>query len=192
MSKDCPSYFPAAAVKCVGHTAPVGTGPFRFEKKLTTTRTIGLYEVANATLDGSSSERVTEVHFLANRDYWGGAPAMDRLVVRAYASHEEVMAALLDGSLDIAYGSGTLQPQNFKSVVGGGNKELVGQISPPVSTRLIALNSARYAACLLGCLAGACSETHPPTNGPPTEPLKPGACSSVHRSAQVITYITKL
>lgn len=83
-----------------------------------------------------------QVHFVAHKHYWGGRPGADRVVARAYASHDTVLAALKDGSLDLAYGAGTLDPGHVSAA-----QQLPGltvQTSQPQQTRLVVLNSARW------------------------------------------------
>jgi ABC-type transport system substrate-binding protein len=133
------------SVTCEGIIAPIGTGPYKFDKKVTTDRTMGLSEVANTAIDVESGERVLEVHFVAHQDYWGGAPSIDRLVAHTFSDHDKVLAALLDGKLDMAYGSGVLRPEDYAAAAT--NADLVGHISPPVNSRLIAINSARHVDC---------------------------------------------
>ena len=53
-----------------------------------------------------------EVVFTGNKDWWGGAPAIDTLKVVRYESAEEIQEALLDGSLDVMWGDGVL-PSNI-------------------------------------------------------------------------------
>jgi nickel transport system substrate-binding protein len=126
-----------ATVECKGHTAPIGTGPYLFKQTITNKRIVSADQVAAFELD--EGEEVTEVHFTANANYWGGTPAINQLVVRSYASHTDVLEALLDQSLDVAHSS--LEPQDIK--VARDVDELTVQLSPPLNTRLIVLNSAR-------------------------------------------------
>ena len=76
-------------VKCLGLSAPIGTGPLKFVSR----------EAAD---DGSDSEVV----FASNADYWGSAPGFDTLTAVQYGSVEEVEAALKSGDLDMAMGIG--------------------------------------------------------------------------------------
>ena len=63
-----------------GTPAPVGSGPY-----VLSDRQVG----QSVTLD-------------ANKDYWGGAPHMDQVVFRVYASAEALAQALRKGEIDIA------------------------------------------------------------------------------------------
>ncbi len=76
-----------------GTPAPVGSGPF-----VLTDRKVGQY----VTLE-------------ANKDYWGGAPHMDEIVFRVYASAEALAQALRKGEIDIA---DSLEANVFNSLKG--------------------------------------------------------------------------
>jgi len=85
---------------CAGITAVSGTGPFKLGDR-----------VANE--DGGDDQ----VDFLSFADYWGGAPDIETLRVVRYDSHDDVKAALLDGSLDAVVGSGVLAPTDITDFV---------------------------------------------------------------------------
>ena len=60
--------------------------------------------------DKDASGGVQAVHFAINEDHWD-APSgshVEELIIRHYPTHEDVKAALLDGSLDAVMGSGVL------------------------------------------------------------------------------------
>lgn len=76
-----------------GTPAPVGSGPY-----VLTDRKVGQY----VTLD-------------ANKSYWGGAPHMDQIVFRVYASAEALAQALRKGEIDIA---DSLEANVFNSLKG--------------------------------------------------------------------------
>src|SRR5829696_5726476 len=59
---------------------PVGTGPFRFD----------------------SWTKDVELVLVANEDYWGGRPALDRVVWRTIADDTVRLSELQTGSIDIA------------------------------------------------------------------------------------------
>lgn len=63
-----------------GSVPPVGSGPF-----VLTERKVGQY-----------------IRLVANKSYWGGAPHMDEVVFRVYASPEALAQALKKGEIDIA------------------------------------------------------------------------------------------
>ncbi len=76
-----------------GTPAPVGSGPY-----VLSDRQVG----QSVTLD-------------ANKDYWGGAPHMDQVVFRVYASAEALAQALRKGEIDIA---DSLEANVFNSLQG--------------------------------------------------------------------------
>ena len=82
-------------VVCAGITGIYGTGPFAFESK-------------DTVIDGAGDTYDNEVVFSVNEDYWGGVPGFERLVIKRYETSEDVKAALLDGELDVVWGSGVL------------------------------------------------------------------------------------
>eukprot|EP00986_Skeletonema_menzelii_P009107 scaffold4054_cov142-Skeletonema_menzelii.AAC.30 len=60
-------------VKCMGLSAPIGTGPFKFVSR-------------NVAADGSDDEVV----FAGNEDYWGQKPGIETLTAVQYGSVEDV------------------------------------------------------------------------------------------------------
>lgn len=90
------------SVSCVGLSAPIGTGPFKFHSR------------QFDTMDNTTDKRVL---FEKNEDYWGAVPGFDYLEVKHYESTAAVEEALLRGQLDMALGIGPLSAQqvyNFK------------------------------------------------------------------------------
>jgi len=87
-------------VTCAGISAISGTGPFAFSSRSTST-----------TKDGDEVD--DEVTFVGNKNYWAGAPSIETLKIVRYESSEDVKVALMDGSLDIVWGSGVLQAQDL-------------------------------------------------------------------------------
>ena len=85
-------------VKCAGIKSISGTGPFKYGSK----------EEA----DGLT----TRVVFEANKNYWGGAPDIERLEVVRYATSDQVKKALLDGELDVVWGAGVLSNSDIVEI----------------------------------------------------------------------------
>ena len=86
-------------------------------------------------------EFVEEVHF---KKFSGHpkAPTYGTIILRAFAHAGDIKKALLDGSLDVAYGLDVLSPGVFTSISTAEGGQLVGHISPVnLNTRVIALNS---------------------------------------------------
>lgn len=87
-------------VTCLGLTAPIGTGPFKYVSR-------------EEGPDGSDNK----VIFARNDDYWGQKAGIQTLNVVRYENTEAVEAALKSGALDMALGIGPLtakQVQNLK------------------------------------------------------------------------------
>uniref|UniRef100_A0A7S1G047 Solute-binding protein family 5 domain-containing protein n=1 Tax=Corethron hystrix TaxID=216773 RepID=A0A7S1G047_9STRA len=89
-------------VVCAGIAGIYGTGPFSYESRETISTEDGEYD--------------KEVVFVANGNYWGGAPAIQRLVVQYYETSAEVKTALLNGSLDLVWGSGVLSDADIYEI----------------------------------------------------------------------------
>jgi nickel transport system substrate-binding protein len=82
-------------VVCAGITAISGTGPFMFESR------------ATEDLDEETTVD-NEVVFKANPTYWDGASDIETLIIKRYEDSDAVKKALLEGNLDIVWGSGVL------------------------------------------------------------------------------------
>ena len=115
-------------VICAGTTAISGTGPFKFESR------------ESLTLDDGETTVDTEVVFASFADYWGGAPDIETLKVVRYESSEDVKEALLDGSLDLVWGSGVLSPDDLTAIeIEGGDLEVYQ--SDDIQNALLLVNS---------------------------------------------------
>ena len=68
---------------------------------------------------------------------------VQHVVLKILPSLEAVSQAVADGSVDLVYGSDTLNPKWFKELHGVDTDDLLTYISAPLSTRVIMLNSAR-------------------------------------------------
>jgi ABC-type transport system substrate-binding protein len=92
-------------VTCLGLSAPIGTGPFKFADR--------------EYLPGTNETMDAKVTFARHEDYWGGLPAIEFLEIIHFEDTDAVEAALFDGQLDMVLGSGPLsakQVQNIKFV----------------------------------------------------------------------------
>ena len=89
-------------VVCAGISNIAGTGPLVF-----TSRTSEMID---------ESEVDTEVVFTANSNYWNGVPDFDTLKVVRYESSEDVKMALLNGTLDVIWGSGVLPDKDIAEI----------------------------------------------------------------------------
>lgn len=72
-------------------TAPIGSGPFKFEK----------VDLASGIID-----------LAANPDYWDGPPTIQTVRLKRPNTTESVLSGLSDGSLDIAF-AGSYAPSSF-------------------------------------------------------------------------------
>ena len=79
---------------------PVGTGPYKFV----------------------SWQRDGSLVMEANDDYWGGRPAVDRIIVDAIPNDASRIAALLAGEVDII---AHLAPESYQQVNSSGNAQAV-------------------------------------------------------------------
>jgi ABC-type transport system substrate-binding protein len=97
----------AENVTCAGINGPYGTGPFVFASRVTENVT---------TEDGTITAVDKRVTFTANADYWDGAPAVQQLDVVYYDSSASVKSALLNGDLDVVWGSGVLSDADIAEI----------------------------------------------------------------------------
>jgi nickel transport system substrate-binding protein len=95
-------------VVCAGIAYVSGTGPFSLESRNT------------------EGDIDTEVIFTANSNYWNGAPAFDTLKVVHYNDSNEAKDALIDGDLDVIWGSGVLPDKDISAMQD--DDDLVGEI----------------------------------------------------------------
>ena len=91
-------------IECAGIKYVSGTGPFVFTSRENVTITEA---------DGTEMEMDNKVVFSSNQEYWDGAPAFETLVIQRYKSSEEVKQALVNGPLDLVWGSGVLTDQDI-------------------------------------------------------------------------------
>lgn len=132
-------------VNCAGIVGASGTGPWKFAEKVTNKRVLDEKEVVSTVLD--QDEVVTEVKFVRNLDHWNlpsnfeGGSYITELVVKSFDDHNAVLDALLSGNLDIAVGGGPLQADALKRIEADHGNLMTVMFSPPLNTRLIALNS---------------------------------------------------
>jgi len=116
-------------VQCAGITNISGTGPFVFDSRAE--ETIGDTKVDN------------EVVFKGNTNYWGGAPSMETLIIKRYEDSDAVKAALLDGSLDLVWGSGVLPAQDLIELDADETNNLSVFHSDDIQNVIILLNSGK-------------------------------------------------
>lgn len=95
-------------VVCAGIAYISGTGPFSFASR----NTVGDID--------------TEVVFTANKNHWDGEPAFDTLKIVRYEDSNAAKTALLNGELDVIWGSGVLPDKDIAAMQD--DDDLVGQI----------------------------------------------------------------
>jgi peptide/nickel transport system substrate-binding protein len=95
--------------------APVGTGPFRFE----------------------SWTQDVELVLVANDDYWGGRPALDRVVWRTIAEDTVRLSELQTGSIDVA---NQIDFKDAPDIEGDPNLQLI--TGPFLNVQFLAFNQA--------------------------------------------------
>ena len=121
---------------CAGITAVAGTGPWEYAG-------MTCADGSTATAYGSSCAETTTVDYATfNKfsDYWDGAPSLDSVRVQYYATHADVKAALIAGTLDVAIGSGVLAPADLRDIEDNQAATLSVHMGPVLQTRIVILN----------------------------------------------------
>ncbi|KAL3933587.1 MAG: hypothetical protein SGBAC_010328 [Bacillariaceae sp.] len=116
------------AVVCAGIDGIAGTGPFKYESR----KSVVLD--ADTTID-------EEVVFLQNPSYWDGSPAIETLTIKYYETPNQVKAALLDGSLDLVWGSGVLTATDLIELDEDESNNLSVFMSEDIQNVIVLLNS---------------------------------------------------
>ena len=117
-------------VKCAGTTAISGTGPFMFSDRTSVALD------ADTTVD-------SQVVFNAHSSYWGKVPSIDTLIVKRYENSDAVKAALLNGSLDLVWGSGVLPTQDLVELDENEENDISVFHSDDIQNVVILLNSGK-------------------------------------------------
>lgn len=120
-----PAAFPEDGNTAEGITAPIGTGPWKAVELVK-----GEYDV-----------------FERNEAYWGDSPAMKTLVIKVIPDSNARTVAFDTGVIDLIYGAGGHGGgqlgmdafQRYRNMPG-----VVAAVSPPLATRVLALNSNRF------------------------------------------------
>ncbi|MBE9178144.1 nickel ABC transporter, nickel/metallophore periplasmic binding protein [Oculatella sp. LEGE 06141] len=116
-----PKAFPDSGTTAEGIKAPIGTGP---------------WVLADYSKDSLAV-------FKRNENYWGNPPEAEQVTVRIIPDGETRALAFENGEIDLIYGSGLISLDAFKRLQDSGEYE--AEVSPPLNTRAIALNSSRGA-----------------------------------------------
>ena len=135
-------------ITCAGILGVSGTGPYRY----------------NETLPNG------DVRFDRNEAH-RSQPKVETIIVKKYASHADVMAALQDGTLDAVLGAGVLEPVDLRTLQINHADEFQVFLGPPIMNRVIILNSNKA-----------------PTDGPPA-PQSHHACCQQGRQSLTKNYM---
>merc|ERR1719379_3217074 len=114
----------SVTITCAGITDPIGTGPFKF---------------ASRTLDADGND--AEVVFHRNDEYWGGAPDIEVLIVKKYATAADVAAALTAGTLDAMIGDGVLEPAALRTFQA--SSDFTVSMTPEIMHSVVIINSGK-------------------------------------------------
>jgi len=108
-------------IVCVGIKGVSGTGPWKY---------------VETTANG-------DVKFVRHAAHWQvrSTSSVDTIIVKKYADHAAVMAALVGGSLDAVMGSGVLQPADLKKVQTQHSSKFNVFLGPSIQNRIIIMNT---------------------------------------------------
>ena len=136
-----------------GVSAPIGTGPYKvISKQLANaagpTRVLPAADFNASCYNGDScsynaGEWVSEVLFEKNTGHYKlQANSYDTVKLRAYNSIGDIKAALLNGTLHVAYGVNVFSPGGFLSLATSDGANVVAhEATSNLNTRLLVLNS---------------------------------------------------
>lgn len=116
-----PAAFPEGGTTAQGIKAPIGTGPW----------VLADYQKDNQAV------------FKRNEQYWGEKPAIEQIIVKVIPDAETRVLAFEKGEIDLIYGNGEISLDAFKQLRDSG--QYTAEVSQPLNTRAIAVNSARGA-----------------------------------------------
>jgi nickel transport system substrate-binding protein len=106
-------------ITCAGIKGVAGTGPFKYID----TKTNG------------------DVQFDRHAAHWRTMPQVETIMVKKYADHAAVMAALVGGSLDAVMGAGVLLPADLKKVQTTHASDFQVFLGPTIQNRIIIMNA---------------------------------------------------
>lgn len=113
--------FPDSGTTAKGIKAPIGTGP---------------WVLADYNKDSLAV-------FKRNEKYWGNKPKAEQVTVKIIPDGETRALGFENKEIDLIYGSGTISLDAFKRLQESG--EYQAEVSQPLNTRAIAINSSRGA-----------------------------------------------
>lgn len=116
-----PQAFPESGTTAQGIKAPIGTGAW----------TLADYR------------KDTYAVFKRNEAYWGRKPALKQVTVKVVPDSETRVLAFERNEIDLIYGSDEISLDSFRQLRDSGQYR--AEVSPPLSTRALAINSNRGA-----------------------------------------------
>lgn len=116
-----PKAFPESGTTAKGIKAPIGTGAWIL----------------------TDYQKDAQATFKRNENYWGKKPALEQVTVKIIPDSETRVLAFENNELDLIYGSDEISLDSFKQLRDSG--QYIAEVSPPLNTRAIAVNSNRGA-----------------------------------------------
>ncbi|MGG6269303.1 nickel ABC transporter substrate-binding protein [Leptolyngbya sp. AN03gr2] len=116
-----PKAFPESGTTAQGIKAPIGTGPWIL----------------------ADYRKDTYAVFKRNETYWGQKPALEQVTVKIVPDSETRVLAFERNEVDLIYGSDEISLDSFRQLRDSG--QYLAEVSPPLSTRALAINSNRGA-----------------------------------------------
>jgi ABC-type transport system substrate-binding protein len=115
----------AVTITCAGIKNPIGTGPFKYVSRT------------------KAGDDDAEVVFHRHDAYWQGAPGIEILKIKHFATAAAVKQALLDGSLDMVAGAGVLAPADLNAFMTTYSATFNTLMTPVIMHSLIIINSGK-------------------------------------------------
>lgn len=116
-----PKAFPESGTTAQGIRAPIGTGPW----------VLADYRKDNYAV------------FKRNDRYWGQKPALEQVTVKIIPDAETRVLAFERNEVDLLYGNNEISLDSFRRLRDSG--QYLAEVSPPLNTRALAINSNRGA-----------------------------------------------
>ncbi|NJM98800.1 MAG: nickel ABC transporter, nickel/metallophore periplasmic binding protein [Phormidesmis sp. RL_2_1] len=114
-----PKAFPNSGTTADSIKAPIGTGAWVL----------------------TDYQKDSQAVFKRNENYWGDKPALEQVTVKIIPDGETRSLAFENNEIDLIYGNGEISLDSFKQLRDSGQYNT--DVSPPLSTRAIAINTGR-------------------------------------------------
>ncbi len=114
-----PKAFPDSGTTAAGIKAPIGTGAWVL----------------------ADYQKDAQAVFKRNENYWGNKPAIEQMTVKIIPDGETRVLAFENNEIDLIYGNGEISLDSFQQLRDSG--DYTADVSPPLNTRAIAINSNR-------------------------------------------------